>query len=1289
MNISPLESLPNILIVDDIIENLKLLEAIFSKINANLIMAISGAEALEKTNGIKLALAILDVRMPEMDGFELAAKLNEHRTKDKVPIIFLTANGKNKDELLSGYNSGAVDYIEKPINQYIVISKINIFLDLFNQKQEIIRDAELLKQKTEELAQVNAALKKSEEKYRSFIENAPDGVFVIDKNGRYNEVNDAACKITGYSKDELLGMTISDILSEESQQAGLADFRKLVKTGFLKTDLPYKHKNRDKYWLALKAVKLSETQFLGFTSDITHRIKMEESLRSYQFELEIQNGEKELARKLAQIVSHKYTELYDFAPSGYLSLSKDSKITELNLAAAKMLGKERLHLINSRFTTFLSENTRSVFRLFFDKVFTSKIKQTCEVTIETEGVLPIYVNIEGIVNQKDEICLLTLIDITERFLAKVSLQDSEEKYKRTIESISDAFFLLDKDFRFSYFNKHAEKLLFKKSNEVLGKQIFNEVFTEAKGSLFEEKYTKALNENIALNFETFFGTEPYNNWYEVRVYPGDYGISVFFTVITERKRAEQALRLANDVLSNMQLGMYVYHLEDIDNDRSLRLISANPASELMTGVKASDIIGNTLDENFPYLRKMGFPQRYAEVVRNGKARIFEDIVYSDNRIMRTFFSVKAFPLPDNHLGIAFENITEKVQAQNEIAESNNRLNLAQEIGNVGSWELDFITSKVTWSDHTFKIYEENPDSFEVNFENIVSHYPKGDKENVVEALNRTFIEKKDLYIEHEVFTGKGNTRYVLESGRMILSEEGEPLKLVGSVADITGLKKAENDLRKSRDLFQQISRMTKAGGWFVDLVTGEHNWTDLKREIHEVGPDFIPNMENAINFYEEGENREKITKLIAHCIKTGEPFDTEAQIITAKGNRRWVRTMGSAGFLDGKCVGLTGTFQDITQRRQAEQALKISDEKYKTMLNASPDGILIINKKGIITEVSEIGIELLGADNRSELIGKHFKRLIPSEENSTIHMAIEKTNNEGIAQNIEIRIKKKNQSLFLSEISLTLIQDSYGVPFSFMTTIRDISQRKKMEKKIIHADRMASLGEMASGIAHEINQPLNTISFVMDNILYEAAKDGNIEKNYFEKKSKKIFENIIRIKNIIDHIRDFSRSRDDYILTGFDINSSINNAVTMLAEQFKHLSINLSLELEENLPLIIGNTFNFEQVVLNMLSNSKDALLEKKSKRTEDFEMFIKVKSFRENQCLVIEFIDNGVGISNEDIDNIMLPFYTTKDTGKGTGLGLSISYHIIKEMNGSIEIASNIFGGVTFRIILLIQNNT
>jgi PAS domain S-box-containing protein len=381
------------------------------------------------------------------------------------------------------------------------------------------------------------------------------------------------------------------------------------------------------------------------------------------------------------------------------------------------------------------------------------------------------------------------------------------------------------------------------------------------------------------------------------------------------------------------------------------------------------------------------------------------------------------------------------------------------------------------------------------------------------------------------------------------------------------------------------------------------------------------------------------------------------------------------------------TMVDITELKVAEQTIRLSQEKYKTLLNASPDGIVLIDLNGVITEVSEIGLELFCANARNDLVGKDFYRLVPSNEKKPLKKIIERTMNEGLVQNFELILKKRNQSLFFSEISSTLIQDHQGTPLSYMIIIRDISQRKKLESKQFHADRMASLGEMASGIAHEINQPLNTISLAMDNILNEAVISENIGKDYLYKKAEKIFENITRIRNIIDHVRAFSRSNDDYILTSFDVNQCIKNAVSMISEQFDHLSIKLNIQLEENLPFVTGNTLKMEQVIINLLSNAKDAILEKKKKQSALFCMLIGIRSFQEKQSVIIEIVDNGTGIKEEDIDHIMLPFYTTKDTGKGTGLGLSISYQIIKEMNGTIDIVSKASYGTIFKVILNIPN--
>jgi PAS domain S-box-containing protein len=248
------------------------------KLDVNLIKASSGFEALEKTKDVELALAIVDVWMPGMDGFELALKLNEERANDKVPVIFLTANYGNEMDVFKGYDSGAVDYIIKPINNQILLSKVNIFLDLFKQKQTVVYNAALLKESAKELERVNIALKTSEEKYRSYIDNAPDGVFIADEKGKFIEMNKAACLITGYSVEELSRLSFSDIILKKQNNDTPHYFESLINGGSVKSDLIYIQKNGSKRWWSLEAVKLSNGNYLCFTKDITDRKRAEREL---------------------------------------------------------------------------------------------------------------------------------------------------------------------------------------------------------------------------------------------------------------------------------------------------------------------------------------------------------------------------------------------------------------------------------------------------------------------------------------------------------------------------------------------------------------------------------------------------------------------------------------------------------------------------------------------------------------------------------------------------------------------------------------------------------------------------------------------------------------------------------------------------------------------------------------------------------------------------------------------------------------------------------------------------
>ena len=288
--------------------------------------------------------------------------------------------------------------------------------------------------------------------------------------------------------------------------------------------------------------------------------------------------------------------------------------------------------------------------------------------------------------------------------------------------------------------------------------------------------------------------------------------------------------------------------------------------------------------------------------------------------------------------------------------------------------------------------------------------------------------------------------------------------------------------------------------------------------------------------------------------------------------------------------------KDITQNKMAADALMKSEEKYRTLLNASPEGIIIVDLKGIITDVSEIGIELYGSDSQNELVGKHILRFLPAGLKSKFREIYNKTLEEGLVQSVELKLLNKNKVPFISEISTTLIQGKNSESIAFMIVIHDITHRKKLERQMIHNDRMTTLGEMATGIAHEINQPLNTLSILFDNMLFAASKEDSLPKSYLEKKTQKIYDNIFRIKTIIDHVRVFSRSQEDAIFSSFELNESIKNAVSMISEQFRHKLIELEMSVKESLPLSYGNTYQFEQVILNLLINSKDAIEELETK---------------------------------------------------------------------------------------------
>ena len=175
----------------------------------------------------------------------------------------------------------------------------------------------------------------------------------------------------------------------------------------------------------------------------TDILKLIHELQVHQVELEMQNEELRHAWAVGQIAVDKYTQLYEFAPTGYFSLSREGKITDINFSASQMLGKERLRLKNSSFIFFVSNDTKPVFRHFFENVFAGKTREMCELALATGGNSPFYVQLTGRLTENEDQCLVAMIDVTERLRLEKEVKEREEKYRIIVTTCRDALFLID------------------------------------------------------------------------------------------------------------------------------------------------------------------------------------------------------------------------------------------------------------------------------------------------------------------------------------------------------------------------------------------------------------------------------------------------------------------------------------------------------------------------------------------------------------------------------------------------------------------------------------------------------------------------------------------------------------------------------------------------------------------------------------------------------------------------------------------------------------------------------
>jgi histidine kinase len=461
---------------------------------------------------------------------------------------------------------------------------------------------------------------------------------------------------------------------------------------------------------------------------------------------------------------------------------------------------------------------------------------------------------------------------------------------------------------------------------------------------------------------------------------------------------------------------------------------------------------------------------------------------------------------------------------------------------------------------------------------------------------------------------------------------------------------------------------------------------------------------------------------VEKTLKDGNSYYSEEQGIGKNGTmEHWIVRTSPVKNAAGEIVAAMEINLDITQRKELEQRAELSEKKYHAIFNNIPNPVFVLDSDSLtILDCNESVTEMYGYATE-EIIGRSFTELFDPSYHSdltsdlasglTSDLASDLTSGSisgsisdsisdstsGLTSDSNHKIdalvrnatiinsakhrKADNRSMF---VDIWISPSEYPGQKVLLVTTSDITERLETEDQFLQAAKLATLGEMATGVAHELNQPLSVIKTASSFCIEKLRKTQEIKPEILKTLLEKIDTNVDRASKIIVHMRDFAR-KSDVKLIPVDIVKVLESAYEIFSQQLKVRGITVAWEITPPLTPVMTDPGRLEQVFINLLINARDTIETKAEICHNDskLEKKITIRGYLADEKVFVEIEDTGTGVPKEVAEKIFQPFFTTKEVGKGTGLGLSISYGIIKECSGQIVIKETSSKGSVFQVIL------
>jgi PAS domain S-box-containing protein len=1093
-----------------------------------------------------------------------------------------------------------------------------------------------------ERQQMEKAVRESEEKFSKAFSSSPNAICIVTADkGNFIEINESFIRFTGYSRKETIGATPAKLGLWITSDNAKRITRILKETGRL---------NNEEVKSRMKSGEIRTGLFSAETIDIGGR---------QSIILEITDITEQVEAKSALRESEeKFSAAFRASPDMMSIIDlQDGKYTEVNDSYVSFSGYSREEIIGhtvEEVGLFVSREEMDKMAQLMQK--TGQIRHA-EVHIRTKsGKIRTWMFSADVIKVGGKPCALAVCtDITERKRAEKALRESEEKFATAFNSSPDMMFITSSEGRYLEINESYVRISGFTREEVLGHKTTEINTWVAPGD--RDKILSKIKQNGRI----------YNEECPFKVKSGDIHTILFSTEviniagerclisvgtdITERIKAEKALRESEEkffLAFNSSPDMMV-----ITSMKSGKYVDVNDSFVRNTGYSREELLTTKLEDLHLWANDKDALRMTRAMEKEGKFRNEEYDFRTKSGDIRTWrcsgdmLTIGGEPMM---LAVA-SDITEQKKSREALRESEEKFSKAFH-------SSPFSISISRLSDG---IFVEVNDAFcrdkGYTREEIIGHSSRevniwADKKEGIRLIETVRAGKKIVNEEFQFRTKDGYVRTGLVSSE-ILSIGNEPCMLVMN-NDITQQKQAAEQLRLLSSVTQQVSDST--------IITDpKFNITYMNRAAQDLLGYTLDEVRGKnLAMFNAFNPADRIRRSVKHTVSSGEVFSDVISKRRKDGSTIICDCRLSPLYdQDGKIRSYIDVERDVTRQKEVEQKLQEHKNLIDSILATMPEGVLVIDSKDRVVLANK-AFQNIFRTGRKVLNEKLLHEILPVDQFFNLHKTIKTKEAEKVT--LEFRYKVQNTEKIIFCIIVKMDGELTLLTFS------DVSGEREEEEKLYLADRLVSLGEMAAGLAHELNNPLTGIL-----ALSQLLTTSDIPKDYQED-IECIHEEAKRAANIVKNVLLFARNKPDENGSSC-VNEVLTDVLRLREYEQKANNIKVVTNLQDQLPNIPIDNGQLQQVFLNIISNAEAAI--KDTKRPG----LITVNTERVNNHINIIFKDNGSGIKKNVMPRIFDPFFTTKEIGKGTGLGLSICYSIIVKHGGKINVSSQVNEGAMFTI--------